>query len=124
MSDAPATVSTLEELTALGVRLVIDDFGTGYSSLSYLERFPVDYVKIDRSFVGGLETEPGAAMLVSGMISLAHALGIRVIAEGVERAEQLNRVHAMGCDLAQGRYFSDPLPAEAIGALLMGKALT
>ena len=124
MSDAPATVSTLEELTALGVRLVIDDFGTGYSSLSYLERFPVDYVKIDRSFVGGLETEPGAAALVSGMISLAHALGIRVIAEGVERAEQLNRVHAMGCDLAQGRYFSDPLPAEAIGALLMGKALT
>jgi diguanylate cyclase (GGDEF)-like protein len=120
MSDAPATVSTLEELTALGVRLVIDDFGTGYSSLSYLERFPVDYVKIDRSFVGGLETESGATALVSGMISLAHALGIRVIAEGVERVGQLERVHAMGCDLAQGRYFSDPLPGEEIGALLEG----
>jgi EAL domain-containing protein (putative c-di-GMP-specific phosphodiesterase class I) len=121
MSDAPATVSTLEELTALGVRLVIDDFGTGYSSLSYLERFPVDYVKIDRSFVGGLETESGATALVSGMISLAHALGIRVIAEGVERAGQLERVHTMGCDLAQGRYFSDPLPGEAIGELLEGE---
>ncbi|HJQ29220.1 MAG TPA: EAL domain-containing protein, partial [Rubrobacter sp.] len=120
MSDAPATVSTLAELTALGVRLVIDDFGTGYSSLSYLERFPVDYVKIDRSFVGGLETEPGAYALVSGMISLAHALGIRVIAEGVERAGQLERVHAMGCDLAQGRYFSEPLPGEAMGVLLEG----
>ncbi|HET7271185.1 MAG TPA: PAS domain-containing protein [Rubrobacter sp.] len=118
MSDAPATVSTLEELTALGVRLVIDDFGTGYSSLSYLERFPVDYVKIDRSFVGGLETESGATALVSGMISLAHALGIKVIAEGVERAGQLERVHALGCDLAQGRYFSAPLPGEEIGELL------
>jgi diguanylate cyclase (GGDEF)-like protein/PAS domain S-box-containing protein len=120
MSDAPATVSTLEELTALGVRLVIDDFGTAYSSLSYLERFSVDYVKIDRSFVGGLETEPGATALVSGMISLAHALGIKVIAEGVERARQLERVHAMGCDLAQGRYFSAPLSGEAIGVLLEG----
>ena len=120
MSDAPATVSTLEELKALGVRLVIDDFGTGYSSLSYLERFPVDYVKIDRSFVGGLETEPGAIALVSGMISLAHALGIRAIAEGVERAGQLERVRAMGCDLAQGRYFSAPLSSEAMGALLEG----
>ena len=118
MSDAPATVSTLEELTALGVRLVIDDFGTGYSSLSYLERFPVDYVKIDRSFVGGLETDRGVTALVSGMISLAHALGLRVIAEGVERAAQLERVHTMGFDLAQGRYFSDPLPGEEIGALL------
>jgi EAL domain-containing protein (putative c-di-GMP-specific phosphodiesterase class I) len=102
----------------LGVRLVIDDFGMGYSSLSYLQRFPVDYVKIDRSFVADLEVNPGAMALVSGMIDLAHALGIKVIAEGVERASQLKRLEAMGCDLAQGYYFSDALPGEAMGALL------
>ena len=118
MSDAPATVSTLESLKALGVRLVIDDFGTGYSSLSYLQRFPVDYVKIDRSFVGDLERAPEAIALVSGMIGLAHALGIEFIAEGVERAGQLERLEAMGCDMAQGYYFSGPLPGEAMGALL------
>jgi EAL domain-containing protein (putative c-di-GMP-specific phosphodiesterase class I) len=118
MSDAPATVSTLEKLKALGVRLVIDDFGTGYSSLSYLQRFPVDYVKIDRSFVGGVERDPEAIALVSGMIGLAHALGIEVIAEGVERAVQLERLEAMGCDMAQGYYFSGPLTGEAISALL------
>jgi diguanylate cyclase (GGDEF)-like protein len=124
MSDAPATVSTLEELAALGIRLVIDDFGTGYSSLSYLARLPVDYIKIDRSFVGGLEREPRAITLVSGMTDLAHALGLRVIAEGVEKAGQFEQVRAIRCDLAQGRYFSDPLPAEELGALLEGKFLT
>jgi EAL domain-containing protein (putative c-di-GMP-specific phosphodiesterase class I) len=114
MSDALATVSALEELKTLGVRLVIDDFGTGYSSLSYLQRFPVDYVKIDRSFVADLEGDPGATALVAGMIDLAHALGIKVIAEGVEGAGQLERLEAMECDLAQGYYFSDVLPGEAM----------
>ena len=118
MSDAPATISTLEELKALGVRLVIDDFGTGYSSLSYLQRFPVDYIKIDRSFVGGLDTDPAATALVHGMIDLAHTLDIEVIAEGVERIDQLERLCAMRCDLAQGYYFSEPLPGEAMDALL------
>ncbi len=122
MSDAPATVSTLKELKALGVRLVIDDFGTGYSSLSYLQRFPVDYVKIDRSFVEGIETDPGAIALVSGMIGLAHALSVEVIAEGVERAGQVERLGAMGCDLAQGYYFSGPLLGELMGALLEDSA--
>ena len=122
MSDAPATVAMLEELKALGVRLVIDDFGTGYSSLSYLQRFPVDYVKIDRSFVADLEGDPGAVALVSGMIDLAHALGIKVIAEGVERASQLERLETMGCDLAQGYYFSSPLPSDAMDAFLEGSA--
>ena len=114
MSDAPATVHALERLKVLGVRLVIDDFGTGYSSLSYLQRFPVDHVKIDRSFVADLEENPGAVALVSGMIDLAHALGIKVIAEGVERATQLERLEAMGCDLAQGYHFSDALAGEAM----------
>jgi diguanylate cyclase (GGDEF)-like protein len=122
MSDAPATVAMLEELKALGVRLVIDDFGTGYSSLSYLQRFPVDYVKIDRSFVADLEGDPGAVALVSGMIDLAHALGIKVIAEGVERADQLERLEAVRCDLAQGYYFSSPLPNDAMDAFLEDSA--
>jgi predicted signal transduction protein with EAL and GGDEF domain len=118
MSDALATAATLEELQDLGVRTIIDDFGTGYSSLSYLERFPVDYIKIDRSFVGGLGVEPGAAVLVSGVISLAHALDLKVIAEGVETQEQLERLRETGCDLAQGYYFAKPLSGEEAGALL------
>jgi diguanylate cyclase (GGDEF)-like protein/PAS domain S-box-containing protein len=122
MGNAPATVATLEELKDLGVRMVIDDFGTGYSSLSYLERFPVDHVKIDRSFVSKLVEDPGAAALVSGMIRLAHSLGLKVIAEGVETEEQLERLQGLGCDLAQGHYFSEPLPGDAVGALLKTNA--
>jgi diguanylate cyclase (GGDEF)-like protein/PAS domain S-box-containing protein len=122
MGDAPATVATLEELKDLGVRMVIDDFGTGYSSLSYLERFPVDHVKIDRSFVAKLGEDPGATALVSGMIRLAHSLGLKVIAEGVETKEQLERLQKVGCDLAQGHYFSEPLSDEAVGTLLRTNA--
>jgi diguanylate cyclase (GGDEF)-like protein/PAS domain S-box-containing protein len=118
MGDALATVATLEALKGLGVRMVIDDFGTGYSSLSYLERFPVGHVKIDRSFVGKLGKEQGTHALVSGMIRLAHSLGLAVIAEGVESEDQLKRLQDLGCDLAQGHYFSEPLPAQALGALL------
>ena len=102
MEDASATVATLEELHALGVRVIIDDFGTGYSSLSRLESFPVDYIKVDRSFVSRLEEETGARVLVKAMIDLAHALGLEAIAEGVETAGQLERLREMGCDLAQG----------------------
>jgi EAL domain-containing protein (putative c-di-GMP-specific phosphodiesterase class I) len=118
MEDAPATAVRLEELHALGVQVIIDDFGTGYSSLSRLESFPVDYIKIDRSFVGRLEEKTGAAVLVKAMIDLSHALGIEVIAEGVETAGQLERLREMGCDLAQGYYFSRPQPSEAIQVLL------
>jgi EAL domain-containing protein (putative c-di-GMP-specific phosphodiesterase class I) len=123
MEDAPATAAALEELKTLGVRVAIDDFGTGYSSLSYLERFPVDSLKIDRSFVDKLGQDPGTTVLVAGMIDLAHALGLRVIAEGVEATEQLRRVKELGCDLAQGNHFSRPLPDEAAGALLKTRAL-
>jgi diguanylate cyclase (GGDEF)-like protein/PAS domain S-box-containing protein len=118
MSDAPATAAALEELQNLGVRTILDDFGTGYSSLSYLERFPVDYVKIDRSFVGGLGEYSGAEMLVSAVISLAHALDLKVIAEGVETEEQFERLREMGCDMAQGHLFSEPLTAEGVADLL------
>jgi len=118
MEDASATAATLEELHALGVRVIIDDFGTGYSSLSRLESFPVDYIKVDRSFVSRLEEETGARVLVKAMIDLAHALGLEAIAEGVETAGQLERLREMGCDLAQGYYFSRPQPREVIQVLL------
>jgi EAL domain-containing protein (putative c-di-GMP-specific phosphodiesterase class I) len=118
MEDAPATAAALEELHALGVRVIIDDFGTGYSSLSYLEKFRMDCIKIDRSIVGELEGETGARVLVKVMIDLVHSLGLEVIAEGVETTGQLERLREMGSDMAQGRYFSSPLPSEAAASLL------
>ena len=92
--------------------------GTGYSSLSYLKRFPIDILKIDRSFVQRLRRDPEDAVIVSGIITLAHTLGMKVVAEGVESAEQLAQLRGLGCDLAQGNYFSEALPAEAASALL------
>ena len=118
MEDAPSAASIFEELKGLGVWLAIDDFGTGYSSLSYLKRFPVDFLKIDRSFVEGLEVESEDTIIVSGIISLAHTLGLKVIAEGVESNEQLALLRGMHCDWAQGHYFSKPLSSEAAGELL------
>jgi EAL domain-containing protein (putative c-di-GMP-specific phosphodiesterase class I) len=113
---------TLRNLKRMGVQLAIDDFGLGYSSLSYLKRFPVDFLKIDRSFIAGLEGEPNGVSkdkeIVKAMIDLTHALGLRVIAEGVENAEQLTRLRQMKCDLAQGNYFSEPLPSEELGDIL------
>src|SRR5918997_984308 len=97
MEDAPTTGAVLEKLKALGIMVAIDDFGTGYSSLSYLKRFPVDTLKIDRSFVGGLGTDPEDEVLVSGMIGLAHALGLDVVAEGVETERQVASLKEMGC---------------------------
>jgi diguanylate cyclase (GGDEF)-like protein len=120
---ACSATGTLLDLKNMGVKLAIDDFGMGYSSLSYLKRFPVDFLKIDRSFVRGLGHNPnnGAskdAEIVKAMIDLTHALGLKVIAEGVETAGQLVRLRKMGCDLAQGNYFSEPLPGEGMSALL------
>ena len=118
MDDAPLNAEIMRELKALGVKLPIDDFGTGYSSLSYLKRFPVEYLKIDRSFVGKLGEEPDDTALVSGVIGLAHTLGFKVVAEGVETAEQLAKLREARCDLAQGYYLSMPLPGEAAKTLL------
>ena len=118
MGEPASNVATLESLKKLGVQLAIDDFGTGYSSLSYLSRFPVDGLKVDRSFVNELGENSGEEIIVSSVIALAHSLNIGVVAEGVETAYQLSRLRELGCDEAQGNYFSVPVPHEEILVLL------
>src|SRR5829696_2268078 len=117
-----STERTLRNLKRMGVQLAIDDFGLGYSSLSYLKRFPVDFLKIDRSFIAGLGREPNCVSkdteIVKAMIELTHALGLKVIAEGVETSEQLAQLRDMKCDFAQGKYLSEPLPSEAMSVIL------
>ena len=116
MDDVDSSIHALHALKALGVRLAIDDFGTGYSSLSYLRRFPVDVVKLDRSFVSGLGTDPAATAIVAAAVNLSHALGLSVVAEGVETPEQLVVLRALRCDRGQGYHWSRPLPpAQLVG---------
>ena len=118
MQNADATASLLNELKAMGVRLAIDDFGTGYSSLSYLSRFPIDTLKIDQSFVWKMTSDSGDATIVSTVINMGKSLNQRVVAEGVERPEQLVFLQARQCDEGQGYHFSKPLCAEAFATLL------
>jgi EAL domain-containing protein (putative c-di-GMP-specific phosphodiesterase class I) len=118
VDNTEGVIARLAELKALGVGLAIDDFGTGYSSLSYLRRFPVDQLKVDRSFVAGLATNPGDLAIVASVVNLAGALGIRVVAEGVERVDQLEKLCEMGCDLAQGFNWLRPLDADDMGGWL------
>jgi len=118
MSDVTPAVELLHRMKALGVNLSIDDFGTGYSSFSYLSRFPIDVLKIDRSFVADITHDANDAAIVTSIIALAHNLKLAVIAEGVETAEQLDYLRSRGCDEMQGYYFSKPLPADDFEQLL------
>ncbi|MNR88147.1 Cyclic di-GMP phosphodiesterase Gmr [compost metagenome] len=123
MADIERNIMTLRDLKSLGVQLSVDDFGTGHSSLAYLKRFPIDTLKIDRSFVRDIAINRDDASIVSSIISLAHNLKLNVIAEGVETASQMDLLRAQGCDEMQGYYFSKPLPADQIEALLLNKRM-
>jgi Amt family ammonium transporter len=118
MKDARSTTARLRELKSLGVQLTINNFGTGYSSLGYLNRFPLSFLEIDHSFIGMLWEGSTEVAVVSGIISLAHALGLTATAEGVETFEQVVQLRRLGCDLARGEYFSEPLPGKEAVLLL------
>lgn len=119
MKDVESAIGVLRNLKALGVKLSIDDFGTGYSSLSYLKRFPIDVLKIDQTFVRDIAVNSDDAAIVLAIISLAHSLRLRVIAEGVETASQLDFLRSHGCDEIQGYYFSPPLVNAELEKLLV-----
>lgn len=117
--DRPeAAARSLARFKRLGITLAVDDFGTGYSSLSYLHRFPLDTLKIDRSFVVAMENDSGSEKVVQGIIRLANALGMKVVAEGIETTSQLERLSALGCEYAQGYLFSRPVPVDGAIELL------
>jgi EAL domain-containing protein (putative c-di-GMP-specific phosphodiesterase class I) len=118
VEESASAKATLEGLSELGVRLVLDDFGTGYSSLAYLNRFPLDALKIDRSFVDALGVEQERTAIVEAIIGMARALSLDVIAEGVENEAQLSELQRLGCDYAQGHLFSRALPPEKVSQLL------
>jgi diguanylate cyclase len=118
MSDPEESIRILEQLSEMGVLVSVDDFGTGYSSMSYLRRFPIDQLKIDRSFVSEITARSDDASIVGAIISLAHNLRLKVVAEGVETLAQLDLLRALGCDQYQGYQFSPPVPVSRFEALL------
>jgi EAL domain-containing protein (putative c-di-GMP-specific phosphodiesterase class I) len=118
MKDSDGALATLRALKETGVHLAIDDFGTGYSSLSYLRSFPIDALKVDRSFVRELTTRADDAAIVSAIIAMAHSLKLKVIAEGVEHEQHLEWLYAAKCDEVQGYHISRPVPPESAAKLL------
>jgi len=118
MKDANATVTLLHRLKDLGVMIAIDDFGTGYSSLAYLRQFPVDVLKIDRSFVSEMSGSPDAAALIHTLVELGHTLGLVTLAEGIEQEGQIEGLRSENCDHGQGYLFSRPVAASRIEELL------
>jgi len=124
MKDVDQAVRILNYLKRLGVTLSIDDFGTACSGLAYLKSFPLDILKIDRSFLANVNADPNDAAIVASIISLAHKLRLKVIAEGVETGEQLAYLRQLGCDQMQGYYFNKPVAFDGIAALMrLGREL-
>jgi diguanylate cyclase len=118
MSDPEKSIAVLEQLSVMGVLVSVDDFGTGYSSMSYLRRFPIDKLKIDRVFIDEIASRPEDASIVRAIVSLAHSLRLKVVAEGVETPAQLDFLRTAGCDEYQGYHFSRPLPATEFERLI------
>jgi diguanylate cyclase len=118
MQDPESSIQVLRQLSGLGVRISVDDFGTGYSSLSYLRRLPLDKLKIDRSFIREVAASRDDAEIVRAIVSLAHSLHLKVIAEGVETAEQLTFLRGLGCDQYQGFHCSPPVPADEFETMM------
>jgi EAL domain-containing protein (putative c-di-GMP-specific phosphodiesterase class I) len=121
MENSVKAATMLDELRARGIRLCIDDFGTGYSSLSYLHNFPLDRLKLDHTFISRIARSPRNLEIVRAVVTLAHNLGMQVIAEGVEDVEQLARLWELGCDYGQGFLFRRPAAAEELEELLAGE---
>ncbi|RLW64476.1 MAG: hypothetical protein B6D70_05395 [gamma proteobacterium symbiont of Stewartia floridana] len=120
MRNVNETIATLNEFKMMGINISVDDFGTGYSSLSYLKRFPLNSLKIDRSFIRDIPENADDVTITSAIIAMAHQLNLGVVAEGVESQRQLDFLHQQGCEMAQGYFFSKPLPAEEFEAMLVG----
>jgi EAL domain-containing protein (putative c-di-GMP-specific phosphodiesterase class I) len=121
LEDFAAAFRHLQEVRALGVQVSVDDFGTGWSSLSYLQRLPVDELKIDRSFVATLGVDGPSMAIVGSLVDMAHALGLQVVAEGVETADQFTELHRLGCDAVQGYLLARPARPEALQERLSGE---
>ena len=118
MANAEQTADKLQSFRRTGVSLAIDDFGTGYSSLAYLRRLPITTLKIDKEFIGDLSSDPDDASITTTVITMAHSLGLNVVAEGVETREQLDFLDAQGCDEIQGYWLSPPMESDRCQAFL------
>jgi EAL domain-containing protein (putative c-di-GMP-specific phosphodiesterase class I) len=123
LDDSPETAQLLGRLRELGARIAVDDFGTGYSSLAYLRRLPIDRIKIDRSFVEGVGTDPEATAVARVIVELARSLRLSTVAEGIEQAVQARALAEMGCDMGQGFLLARPLEPAAMAALVRAQAV-
>ncbi len=122
VQDADSVIARMLELKELGVAFAIDDFGTGYSSLSYLKRFPIDILKVDKSFVDDIGDSPQDGVLAEAIVQLGHTLHLQTVAEGIEEPQQVAGLRALGCQFGQGFYFAKPLAEEQIDELLSSLA--